>query len=165
MHSRLDRIETELGILAPRVADEAHALESMIRERERVRLGLMLIEQRDQFLAKRTETEKSKRSKEGKPVLDAAPSPAHQFAQVVSEVLKSWHFPGECHVSFDEKQFDIKIDGKPRVNNGKGVRALTHAAFKIALLIYCHERQSASASRVGHPRHAPLNLQRPSSDS
>jgi hypothetical protein len=43
-------------------------------------------------------------------------------------------------VSFDEKTYDIRIDGKLRTDNGKGVRAVTHAAFKVALLLYCQER-------------------------
>jgi len=64
----------------------------------------------------------------------------HEFSQIVSRILTAWEFPGECHVSFDEKTFDLKIDGKLRTNNGKGVRAITHAAFKVALLIFCRER-------------------------
>ena len=34
----------------------------------------------------------------------------------------------------------LRIDGKPRRDNGKGVRAITHAAFKVALLMFCRER-------------------------
>jgi hypothetical protein len=34
----------------------------------------------------------------------------------------------------------LRIDGKHRKDNGKGVRAITHAAFKVALLLYCKER-------------------------
>jgi hypothetical protein len=58
----------------------------------------------------------------------------------VSDVLKAWKFPGECHVAFDESMYDLRIDGKNRKDNGKGVRAITHAAFKVALLIFCRER-------------------------
>ncbi|UVO30729.1 hypothetical protein [Bradyrhizobium arachidis] len=47
----------------------------------------------------------------------------------------------EVHVSFDEGAYDhLRIDGKKRKDNGKGVRAVTHSAFKVALLIYCRER-------------------------
>jgi hypothetical protein len=49
-------------------------------------------------------------------------------------------FPGSRHVSFDETTYDLTIDGKLRRNNGKGVRAITHAAFKVALLLFCRER-------------------------
>jgi hypothetical protein len=61
----------------------------------------------------------------------------HEFAQTVSTILTEWHFPGDRHVSFDEVTFDLRIDGKARKDNGKGVRA---AAFKVALLLFCYER-------------------------
>jgi hypothetical protein len=64
----------------------------------------------------------------------------HECAQRVSKVLTAWQFPGDRHVSFDEETFDLKIDGKRRRDNGKGVRAITHAAFKVALLLHCRER-------------------------
>jgi hypothetical protein len=48
--------------------------------------------------------------------------------------------PGNWHVSFDEGTYDLRIDGKNRRDNGKGVRAITHAAFKVALLMFCRER-------------------------
>lgn len=67
-------------------------------------------------------------------------SALHEFAQTVSAILTEWHFPGDRHVSFDEATFDLRIDGKLRKDNGKGVRAITHAAFKVALLLFCHER-------------------------
>jgi hypothetical protein len=43
-------------------------------------------------------------------------------------------------VSFDEGTYDLRIDGKNRRDNGKGVRAITHAAFEVALLMFCRER-------------------------
>ena len=52
-----------------------------------------------------------------------------EFTQTVSTVLEHWQFPGERHVSFDETLYDLRIDGKRRRDNGKGVRAITHAAF------------------------------------
>jgi hypothetical protein len=64
----------------------------------------------------------------------------HDFTQTVSGVLREWQFPGEHHVSFDETSYDLRIDGKPRRDNGKGVRAITHAAFKVALSMFCRER-------------------------
>jgi hypothetical protein len=68
-------------------------------------------------------------------------SAVHEFAQTVSAVLAEWQFPGDRHVSFDDGTFDLRIDGKNRKDNGKGVRAITHAAFKVALVLFCHERK------------------------
>src|SRR3546814_15603515 len=57
-----------------------------------------------------------------------------------SDVCSS-DLPGECQTFFDiEGDFDLIIDGKRRRNNGKGVRAITHAAFKVALLTFCRSR-------------------------
>jgi hypothetical protein len=58
----------------------------------------------------------------------------------VSKVLEEWQFPGNRHVSFDDGTYDLRIDGKHRRDNGKGVRAITHAAFKVGLLVFCRER-------------------------
>jgi hypothetical protein len=43
------------------------------------------------------------------------------------------------------KSHDILIDGKNRRGNGKGVRALMNAAFKIGVLVYCR------AKNLPHP--------------
>ncbi|TKT70291.1 hypothetical protein YH63_002055 [Afipia massiliensis] len=63
----------------------------------------------------------------------------HKFCLVIEKVLKEWAWDGPARVEFDHKRFDIKVDGKPRQSNGKGVRAILHAAFAIGLLRFCHE--------------------------
>ncbi len=64
---------------------------------------------------------------------------AHSFSMKVSNILKAWNFPGDCHVHFDKDLSDFVIDGKPRGSRGKGLRAITHAAVSIGLLEYCQE--------------------------
>lgn len=75
---------------------------------------------------------------------DADPSlsttEAHEIAKVVKRVLVAWGYPGVDTVIFDLKAHDLIIDGKERKQNGKGVRAILHSAFKVAILIYCHEQ-------------------------
>jgi hypothetical protein len=61
---------------------------------------------------------------------------------VIEGVLKEWSWDGPARVEFDEKRFDIKVDGKPRQSNGKGVRAILHAAFAVGLLRFCHENNT-----------------------
>ena len=51
--------------------------------------------------------------------------------------LAKWRFPVRSDVSYDPGAADIVIDGKSRGANGKGVRAVTHAAFTIGLMRYC----------------------------
>lgn len=61
------------------------------------------------------------------------------FCNTISTLLKSWSWPGDSHVTFDAKKYDIFVDGKSRQSHGKGVRSVLHAAFTIGLLQYCHE--------------------------
>jgi hypothetical protein len=70
---------------------------------------------------------------------------AHAFSKVVQEVLRAWNFPGDPEVSFDDATQDIRVNGQDRRDNGKGVRAILHAAFKVALLIYCQR------NNLNHP--------------
>jgi hypothetical protein len=60
-----------------------------------------------------------------------------QFSRVVEDLLHSWNFPQLGSVTFSEKYCDIVIDGRVRSSHGKGVRALTHAAFTLGLMRYC----------------------------
>lgn len=61
------------------------------------------------------------------------PSIRVKFEKQVEEVLKEWQFPYGSRVIFDLKTRDLEVEGKPRAANGKGVRAILHAAFSVAL--------------------------------
>ena len=65
----------------------------------------------------------------------------HKWCLEIEKILKEWSWKGQARVEFDEKRFDIKVDGKARQSNGKGVRAILHAAFVVALLRFCHKNQ------------------------
>ncbi|SMQ68587.1 hypothetical protein SAMN06295905_1594 [Devosia lucknowensis] len=69
----------------------------------------------------------------------------HKFAQVVKDVLTAWEYPGIEAVTWDESRQDIAINGRPRSQNGKGVKAVFHSAFAVAVMIYCR------TNRLPHP--------------
>lgn len=62
---------------------------------------------------------------------------AEAFSQEVETLLRAWHFPGLDRVTFSESDQDIVISGRTRASHGKGVRAIAHAAFNLALLKSC----------------------------
>lgn len=62
------------------------------------------------------------------------------FGETVKAVLVAWGFPGADTVQFDAKTNDITVAGKPRDANGKGVRAVLHAAFNVALAVHCIDK-------------------------
>lgn len=63
------------------------------------------------------------------------------FAATVEQTLKDWHFPNTDRVYFDMKLKDLVIGGKNRTAYGKGLRAITQAAFSIGLLRYCKKHE------------------------
>jgi len=61
------------------------------------------------------------------------------YCKEVEAVLKEWKWEGEGRVEFDERDFDIKVDGQTRQSHGAGFRAVLYSAFVIALARYCQE--------------------------
>ncbi len=72
--------------------------------------------------------------------LNLSNSEAYELSTVVKQVLKAWNYPGANAVHFEKSDQDIVVDGKRRRDNGAGVRALLHAAFKIGVLVYCIQK-------------------------
>lgn len=74
------------------------------------------------------------------------------FCSMMRGLLERWQFlPAERDVTFDTAKFDFVVDGQGRKNNGKGVRAIIHAAFNVALMRYC------LAKDLPHPRFVILD--------
>ncbi|MBB4007176.1 coiled-coil domain-containing protein [Allorhizobium taibaishanense] len=69
----------------------------------------------------------------------------HKFSQTVQKVLDAWGYPGLEAVTWNDKTYDIDINGKARGRNGKGVKALLRSAFAVAYAIYCKNE------RLPHP--------------
>lgn len=67
---------------------------------------------------------------------------ADSFAQTVESILTEWRFPEAGRVHFEAKARDLVISGKSRSAFGKGLRAITHAAFTLGLLAFCRARQT-----------------------
>lgn len=134
-------VEQKIVQLMPLTNKRRHVISEIIEARDRAREGLALIDQKKSLTTKLEDVKRLKQpSKSEKPNLDAPGNILYEFCNTVSSVLKQWKYPGNCDVSFDDKTYDLRIDGKLRIDNGKGVRAVTHAAFKVALLLFCRER-------------------------
>lgn len=69
-------------------------------------------------------------------------STADRFAGIVLATLKAWHFPDIDRVHFEAKSRDLVINGKNRTSFGKGLRAITQAAFTVSLLQYCRQYET-----------------------
>ena len=137
-----DEIDTQIQeAVAPQVVDTRASFSALLEERAGVQKAVDIyaraakLEERKLSLMKEDgETGDGGRIASGIPE-----SVVHSFSMKVSEILKAWNFPGDCHVFFDKDSTDFVIDGKPRGSRGKGLRAITHAAVTIGLLEFCQE--------------------------
>jgi len=142
MRSELADIEEKLGKATPDFNAQQRKLAEVLSVRDRVRHGLDLLERRAELSKQKAKVEAAKPPKREEKIQSGLGSQtAKEFADVVADVLLEWGFPGQKKVFFDAGTFDLVIDGKERRHNGKGVRAITHSAFKVALLLYCRARK------------------------
>lgn len=139
----LHGIDLSLTTARPSEAQARTEYERLDRERQRIRNGLSLRRRIDALEKRRAELSKFKPARQSKDAVKAgiSGSAGHDFAMVVQSILRAWQFPGEPVVAFDTRTHDILINGSDRRSNGKGVRALMNAAFKIGLLEFCIERE------------------------
>jgi hypothetical protein len=68
-----------------------------------------------------------------------------EFSSELSKRLKTWGYPQADSVRYDRIVQDIQAGDQYRSSHGKGVRAILHAAFTLALAQYCFDRD------VPHP--------------
>jgi ABC-type transporter Mla subunit MlaD len=140
MRGALGDVELKLEEATPNADEQQRKLGDVVEVRDHVRRGLDLLKRRDTLIKLKEEIQASKAPKRDDTIQRGlSTQTAKALSDVVSAVLKEWGFPGKHEVVFDLNTYDLIIDGKERRNNGKGVRAITHAAFKVALLLYCRE--------------------------
>ncbi|MNF94399.1 hypothetical protein D3C84_771090 [compost metagenome] len=99
---------------------------------------LELYRRRAKLIARRIEIDAAPTKREGEvPPVGPDSTTLFKFGETVKDVLTAWHFPDADKVQFDGKTNDITVAGKRRAANGKGVRAILHAAFNVAVIVYC----------------------------
>lgn len=137
--AELEATSTELKtLLQPRLQVAVQKLRDGQARRDACRRGLELLERVQELeglLTKATAPRKKERA-DG-PSSTASSGEAEQFSKDVEALLRAWHFPNLDRVTFSEDDQDIVISSRPRGSHGKGVRAITRAAFNLALLRLC----------------------------
>lgn len=135
------------SILLPAVANSTAQLRQLNARRLELESSRNTSEQVETLRALKAEIEQSNTGKgKAKKQWESLPGTSLlAFCKEVEAVLKEWKWEGEGRVEFDEKNFDIKVDGQNRQSHGKGFRAVLYSAFVIALARYCQ------AKNLPHP--------------
>jgi peptidoglycan hydrolase CwlO-like protein len=142
----IETLDSEIQEARPHEAALRETYQGYVSARMEVTKVLDLFLRRDKLVARRAEIGAAPTKREGE-ALTAGPDSTtmFRFGETVKDVLTAWHFPNAEKAQFDEKTNDITIAGKRRGANGKGVRAILHAAFNVAVFVYCIE------NRLPHP--------------
>lgn len=65
---------------------------------------------------------------------------AGELMKKIEQLLTDWGYPNLGRIAFSEVHQDITIGDKNRKDQGKGYRAITHAAFIISLMQLCMDK-------------------------
>jgi hypothetical protein len=143
IHELIRGINEELSSnLSPRLTIAKEAIQTLVQQRSESMYLRTLGDQLEALQAERNEM--------GDGILDVADSAegdvqvyinqtaTTEFCEMMRALLERWRFLQiGAPVEFDASKFDFLIDGQGRIDNGKGVRALIHSAFNVALMQFC----------------------------
>lgn len=133
-----ERLDKSIKEARPREASLRESYEMYAAKRVDIIKILELYRRRAKLIARRVEIDAAPTKREGEmPPVGPDSTTLFKFGETVKDVLTAWHFPDADKVQFDGKTNDITVAGKRRAANGKGVRAILHAAFNVAVIVYC----------------------------
>lgn len=137
------RIEAEA---TPRARTSAEKLKAQSDRQRSLVLARSLVDQLTDLAKRRVAAEAIAKNKRTKANADFdeptnTTSEMDGFAQEVQKVLAAWNFPELGRVVFSEAQDDIVISSQDRASHGKGVRALTCAAFITGVMRHCAQQE------------------------
>ncbi len=144
LESNLKSITDEIEkILKPKLSRIVNDYREMHKKEESIKKALEILDRRNEFSGLFEEIAKAEQTIEqevtGNNFITARP--LEEFSLEVEDRLKAWHFPNAGRVTFSETNWDVVIGGRHRASHGKGVRAIIHAAFSLALLNICWRKK------------------------
>ncbi|HEA51317.1 hypothetical protein LCGC14_0842030 [marine sediment metagenome] len=139
--NEIDRLDGEIEKARPHETSLRESYEVYVSKRSEIVDVLDLYKRRSNLSTRKAEinAEPTRRSKGDAPPVGPDSTTLFQFGETVKSVLTEWRFPDADKVQFDAEAMDITVAGKLRAANGKGVRAILHAAFNVAIVVFCIE--------------------------
>lgn len=136
-----------LSNITPRISEQRARFSEILEKKSELEKGMELFEHLDRLQQMRDQVEQESRAEatddDGSSALPT--KPLHDLSICVASFLKQWGLASSVSVHFDKETSDFVIDGKHRSSNGKGHRALTHAAATLGL------RQFTESNSLPHP--------------
>lgn len=135
----ISRIEDRLSqAIIPSLTEVAARLESLVNQRIELERASSERDQIRHLSERKRQIETALDTKEEKETWEQLPAKAlRDLCSEIESILGEWSWKGPGRVDFDQKEYDIVVDGQSRQSHGKGVRAVLYAAFAIGILRYC----------------------------
>lgn len=145
IEKKISSVAKELAIVNPELEGQRTSytelfnlkfeLDDSIKQHEQ----LMLLTRKKEDLENSAPKKESKGKGESEKTLPT--SALFKLSKEVRSFLKEWGLPNSNDVHFDKETGDFVINGKHRISNGKGHRAITHAAATLGLMKYAEESE------------------------
>jgi uncharacterized coiled-coil DUF342 family protein len=139
----LNIVDQELKGISPDLSERRSVYSELLEKKNEVQNALNLFKSISDLEEKRESMDEAPTQpvSADKKVGDLSSSTLDNFSILMETILQAWEFPDSDRVHFDRESNDLIISGKPRGSRGKGMRAITHAAFTIGLLQYTEENE------------------------
>ncbi|KAA9110725.1 AAA family ATPase [Microbacterium rhizomatis] len=140
IHRDVLALQKSIGKVDADMAPEKGNLRDLLAKRSEIEKHLGLYEQVKTFedmirrIADETEAEVATA------VAGLSLTAVREFSAEISKRLAEWDYPSAASVRYDRNELDIIAGDQRRSAHGKGVRAVLHAAFTLALAQYCFDR-------------------------
>ncbi|EHA17210.1 hypothetical protein HAL1_02225, partial [Halomonas sp. HAL1] len=145
IEKELSFVAKELSVVNPELVEqrtkfsELFAVKSQVNESIKWYEQLVLLNKKKEELENSAPQKEIKGKGEGERVLPT--NALFKLSKEVQNFLQEWGLPNSNDVHFDKETCDFVINGKHRISNGKGYRAITHAAATLGLMKYTEENE------------------------
>ncbi|WP_291844284.1 hypothetical protein [Maricaulis sp.] len=121
--------------ITPQISAQRARFTDFLDKKSEVERGMELFEHLDHLRQRRDQIEQERRTEanDDDTSTPLPTKPLHDLSTCVASFLDDWGLATGASVHFDKDTKDFVIDGKHRSSNGKGYRALTHAAATLGL--------------------------------
>lgn len=141
IEDQIEKFDQRALDLRPTEASLRSSFENYNAQRAELGKLIDLHQRREKLVSRRADIDAASTKSERDPLPVGPESTVlFEFGETVKAVLTEWGFPDADKIQFDAKANDITVAGKARDANGKGVRAVLHAAFNVAVAVHCIEK-------------------------
>lgn len=140
LETRIARARRVLSDLGAQLRPQRANLNELLQEHNEIEKALALDEQISDLRRERDAIDTNTRRETSQAASNMELRTVNEFSQELARRLEAWNYPSAQGIRYDRAMQDIVAGDQFREAHGKGVRAILHAAFTIALAEYCIQR-------------------------